>query len=124
MKVFVVIFTYLILASPVSAGVYKWIDKNGKTHYTNDLSSIPVDDRNKKDISKMGSRVESEYRSLKWAPDSKTKVKKKSEWKPPTKDRWGKTKSDYAREKRESNFKRWRRNRGTIGSSSTPTLNR
>ena len=27
------------------AGTYKWVDKNGKSHYTNNLGSIPMESR-------------------------------------------------------------------------------
>ncbi len=43
----------LVLTAPVSAGLYKWVDKDGKVHFTDDRSQIPLDNRNKKDMKKM-----------------------------------------------------------------------
>ncbi len=34
-------FLSLIVASPVQAEVFKWVDEDGKTHYTNDITMLP-----------------------------------------------------------------------------------
>ena len=53
--------TALILAvlwlcqTPLWAAIYKWKDDQGKTHFTDDPSQIPLDYRNKKDMKKMKS---------------------------------------------------------------------
>ena len=50
-----VICLALALAVPASAGLYKWTDTDGKVHFTNDPSQIPLDQRNKKDMKKLSS---------------------------------------------------------------------
>jgi hypothetical protein len=55
MQIFVITVICLVLAAPASAGLYKWKDENGKTHFTDDPSRIPLDNRNKKDMKKMQS---------------------------------------------------------------------
>ncbi len=53
MRIFIVTVICLALAAPASAGLYKWKDENGKIHFTDDPSQIPLDYRNKKDMKKM-----------------------------------------------------------------------
>ncbi|MEE8128632.1 MAG: DUF4124 domain-containing protein [Nitrospinaceae bacterium] len=55
MRIFVITVICLVLAAPASAGLYKWKDENGKTHFTDDPSRIPLDNRNKKDMKKIQS---------------------------------------------------------------------
>lgn len=55
MRIFVVIIFCLALASPAFAGLYKWTDKEGKIHFSDNLSEVPLDQRNKKHIKKMRS---------------------------------------------------------------------
>ncbi len=55
MRFFVISLVCLALAAPASAGMYKWTDKNGKIHFTDSLSQVPADQRNKKYIRKMES---------------------------------------------------------------------
>ncbi len=55
MRIFVITVICLVLAAPASAGLYKWKDENGKTHFTDDPSRIPLDYRNKKDMKKIQS---------------------------------------------------------------------
>lgn len=55
MRIFIIFGICLALAAPASAGLYKWKDKDGKTHFTDDPSQIPPDYRNKKHIKKMHS---------------------------------------------------------------------
>jgi hypothetical protein len=45
----------LALTAPAFAGMYKWTDKDGKIHFTDSLSKVPLDQRNKKRIRKMES---------------------------------------------------------------------
>ena len=45
----------LMLAVPSYAGLYKWTDENGKVHFTNDPSQIPLDQRNKRDMKRLSS---------------------------------------------------------------------
>src|SRR5210317_104553 len=55
MRIFVVTIFCLALASPAFAGLYKWTDKEGKIHFSDNLSEVPLDQRNKKHIRKMKS---------------------------------------------------------------------
>ncbi|MCH8932114.1 MAG: DUF4124 domain-containing protein [Nitrospinae bacterium] len=55
MRILIITVICLALASPASAGLYKWTDTDGKVHYTNDPSQIPLDQRNKKDMKKLSS---------------------------------------------------------------------
>jgi len=55
MRIFIITVICLALAAPASAGLYKWKDENGKIHFTDDPSQIPLDYRNKKDMKKMQS---------------------------------------------------------------------
>ena len=50
MRIFILAVVCLALAAPASAGVYKWKDKNGKTHFTDSLNKVPLDQRSKKRI--------------------------------------------------------------------------
>ena len=55
MRVFMIVVICLALACPALAGLYKWTDKNGKVHYTDSLSKVPLDQRDKKHVKKMKS---------------------------------------------------------------------
>lgn len=55
MRIVIIIGMCLALALPAYAGLYKWTDKNGKIHFTNDPSQIPLDQRNRKDMKKLTS---------------------------------------------------------------------
>ncbi len=55
MRIFIITVICLALAAPAAAGLYKWKDENGKTHFTDDPSQIPLDSRNKKNMKKMQS---------------------------------------------------------------------
>jgi hypothetical protein len=55
MRIFVITVFCLALASPAFAGLYKWTDKEGKIHFSDNLSEVPLDQRNKKHIKKMKS---------------------------------------------------------------------
>ena len=55
MRILIITLICLALALPATAGLYKWTDKNGKIHFTNDPSQIPLDQRNKKDMKKLTS---------------------------------------------------------------------
>jgi len=55
MRILIITLFCLALAAPAAAGLYKWTDENGKVHFTNDPSQIPLDHRNKKDMKKMSS---------------------------------------------------------------------
>ena len=55
MRIFIITVICLALASPAFAGLYKWVDKDGKVHFTDSLSKVPLDQRNKKHIKKMKS---------------------------------------------------------------------
>ncbi len=55
MRIFIITVVCLALASPAFAGLYKWTDKDGKIHFTDSLSKVPLDQRNKKHIKKMKS---------------------------------------------------------------------
>ena len=37
----IVLFGILVLTLPAHAKIYKWVDENGKVHYTNDPSQVP-----------------------------------------------------------------------------------
>ena len=43
----------LLLAPPSHSAIYKWKDDNGKTHFTDDVSKIPVKYREKDELEKM-----------------------------------------------------------------------
>ncbi len=45
------IFSYLF-TQPSFAEIYKWVDENGKTHFTNNLSQVPQEEINKQKIGK------------------------------------------------------------------------
>jgi len=53
MRIFIITVICLALAAPAWAGMYKWTDKDGKIHFTDNPSRIPVDSRNKKSMKKM-----------------------------------------------------------------------
>ena len=53
MRIFIITLFCLALAAPASAGMYKWTDKDGKIHFTDNPSRIPVDSRNKKSMKRM-----------------------------------------------------------------------
>ena len=55
MRIVLITLICLGLAVPASAGLYKWKDENGKIHFTDDPSRIPLDQRNKKDMKKLRS---------------------------------------------------------------------
>ncbi len=55
MRILIITVICLALAVPASAGLYKWTDTDGKVHFTNDPSQIPLDHRNKKDMKKLTS---------------------------------------------------------------------
>ena len=55
MRIFIITVICLALASPAFAGLYKWTDKNGKMHFSDSLKDVPLDQRNKKHITKMKS---------------------------------------------------------------------
>jgi uncharacterized protein DUF4124 len=55
MRIFIITVICLALASPAFAGLYKWTDKNGKIHFSDSLKDVPLDQRNKKHITKMKS---------------------------------------------------------------------
>ena len=44
------VLVFLVLASPSHSAIYKWKDKNGKTHFTDSLSKIPPEYRKKGDL--------------------------------------------------------------------------
>ena len=52
MRVFLITVICLALASPAFAGLYKWTDKEGKIHFSDNLNKVPLDQRNKKHIKK------------------------------------------------------------------------
>ena len=56
MRVFLITVICLVLASPAFAGMYKWTDKEGKIHFSDNLTEVPLDQRKKKHIRKMKSR--------------------------------------------------------------------
>ena len=56
MRVFLITVICLALASPAFSGLYKWTDKEGKLHFSDNLNEVPLDQRNKKHIKKMKSR--------------------------------------------------------------------
>lgn len=41
----VLIFLCFLLATPAWGEIYKWVDEKGKTHFTDDLRKVPVDQR-------------------------------------------------------------------------------
>lgn len=53
MRVFFITVLCLLLAAPVFGRMYKWTDKDGKIHFTDNPSQIPLDYRNRKHIKKM-----------------------------------------------------------------------
>jgi hypothetical protein len=55
MRIFVITVVCLALAAPAFAGLYKWTDENGKIHFTDSLSKVPLDQRDKKHIKRMKS---------------------------------------------------------------------
>ena len=55
MRIFIIAVICLTLAAPAFAVMYKWTDKNGKVHFTDSLSKVPVDQRTKRHIRKMES---------------------------------------------------------------------
>jgi hypothetical protein len=55
MRIFIITVICLAVASPAFAGMYKWTDKNGKMHFSESLKDVPLDQRNKKHITKMKS---------------------------------------------------------------------
>ena len=55
MRIFIITVICLALASPAFAGLYKWTDENGKMHFSDSLKDVPLDQRNKKHITKMKS---------------------------------------------------------------------
>jgi hypothetical protein len=55
MRIFIITVICLALASPAFAGLYKWVDKEGKIHFSDSLKDVPLDQRNKKHITKMKS---------------------------------------------------------------------
>ncbi|MBW2410990.1 MAG: DUF4124 domain-containing protein [Deltaproteobacteria bacterium] len=55
MRIMLITVVCLALAAPASAGLYKWKDADGKIHFTDDPSKIPLDNRNKKDMKKLSS---------------------------------------------------------------------
>ena len=55
MRIFIITVVCLALAVPAFAGMYKWTDKDGKIHFTDSLSKVPVDQRTRKHIRKMES---------------------------------------------------------------------
>lgn len=55
MQIFIITVICLALSSPAFAGLYKWTDKNGKIHFSDSLKEVPLDQRNKKHITKMKS---------------------------------------------------------------------
>ena len=55
MRIFIITVICLALASPAFAGLYKWTDKDGKIHFSDSLKDVPLDQRNKKHITKMKS---------------------------------------------------------------------
>ena len=57
MRVFLITVICLALASPAFAGLYKWTDKEGKIHFSDNLNKVPLDQRNKKHIKKMKARA-------------------------------------------------------------------
>jgi hypothetical protein len=56
MRIFFITVVCLALVAPAFGGLYKWTDKDGKIHFTDNPSQIPLDYRNKKHIKKMKSR--------------------------------------------------------------------
>ena len=58
MRILMITIISLALAVPAFAGVYKWTDKNGKIHFTDSLSKVPLDQRTEGHIRKMESTVE------------------------------------------------------------------
>jgi len=54
MRTFVITIICLALTVPPAfARMYKWVDKDGKMHFTDSLSKVPLDQRTKKHIKKM-----------------------------------------------------------------------
>lgn len=41
----ILIFLCFLLATPAWGKIYKWVDEKGKTHFTDDLRKVPVDQR-------------------------------------------------------------------------------
>lgn len=54
-SIITVICLALALAAPAFARMYKWTDKDGKIHFSDNLNRVPLDQRNKKYIKKMKS---------------------------------------------------------------------
>ena len=70
MKKLIFILIFCILASPVYGAIYKWEDKEGLVHFTDDLSKVPPDDRDKVEevnITKTGPSIPSPVPSGKTA---------------------------------------------------------
>lgn len=76
MRIVIIIWVCLALAMPAFAGLYKWTDENGKIHFTNDPSQIPLDHRNKKDMKKLTSDRKEALNTPNTAPKPK-QVRKK-----------------------------------------------
>ena len=55
MRIFIITVICLALSSPAFAVLYKWVDKEGKIHFSDSLKDVPLDQRNKKHITKMKS---------------------------------------------------------------------
>ncbi len=52
MRIFMISLVCLALATPASAGMYKWKDKDGKIYFTDNISQVPADQRPRKHIRK------------------------------------------------------------------------
>lgn len=55
MRIWIITAICLALAVPAWAGLYKWTDDSGKVHYSDSLSKVPMDQRDKDHIQKMKS---------------------------------------------------------------------
>ena len=77
MRILIITVICLMLAVPASAGLYKWTDKNGKVHFTNDPSQIPLDQRNKKDMKKLTSSPREDSKPAAPATQKPPPVRKK-----------------------------------------------
>ena len=77
MRILIITVICLALAVPASAGLYKWTDTDGKVHFTNDPSQIPLDQRNKKDMKKLSSSPREDSKPAAPAPAKPPPVRKK-----------------------------------------------
>ena len=78
MKNLILLLLVISLASPVSAEIYKWLDENGNSHYTDDFTQIPDIYRSKLERVESGEPAESTKKESETpgvAPKEETAVK-------------------------------------------------